>query len=213
VRARSGVGAARERLEKLLRVHCHGLLFAVACAHCAIAMSRYAFGAQFLGAQKLRPRCIACASVCTTGRQSHARGPEAAGRGGQGEEGRGKRTYEREVGGGRHGQRSRRGDRPSREGSARSLSPTEHHTHPQEGVHDCAHKQTSSAAPPRLAAVTPRVCFGAPHAGPIGPGESASGRAHAGPRPDQTSREGHAHALLPPAGKCRSHGCLIWPDQ
>ena len=32
VRARSGVGAARERLEKLLRVHCHGLLFAVACA-------------------------------------------------------------------------------------------------------------------------------------------------------------------------------------
>jgi hypothetical protein len=174
VRARSGVGAARERLEKLLRVHCHGLLFAVACAHCAIAMSRYAFGAQFLGAQKLRPRCIACASVCTTGRQSHARGPEAAGRGGQGEEGRGKRTYEREVGGGRHGQRSRRGDRPSREGSARSLSPTEHHTHPQEGVHDCARKQTSSAAPPRSSHAksllrgaacradwTRRVCFGA----------------------------------------------------
>jgi hypothetical protein len=59
--------------------------------------------------------------------------------------GRGKRTYEREVGGGRHGQRSRRGDRPSREGSAGNLSPPEHHTHRQEGVQDCARKQTSTA--------------------------------------------------------------------
>ena len=163
-------------------------------------------GRSFSGLRNCAPDAShvqACAQPGDRAMQEVRKQRDEAGRGKR-RAGRVKRTYEREVGGGRHGQRSRRGDRPSREGSARSLSPTEHHTHPQEGVHDCAHKQTSSAAPPRLAAVTPRVCFGAPHAGPIGPGESASGRAHAGPRPDQTSREGHAHALLPPAGKCRS---------
>ena len=130
--------------------------------------------------------------------------------------GRGKHTYEREVGGGRHCQRSRSGDRPSREGSAGSLSPPEHHTHRQEGVHDCAHKRTSAQGD-HACMLWQRLRRASSHAGTPQRShalvesehaqearrrcrESASGHAHEGPRADQTSRGGHAHACLPRAG-------------
>jgi hypothetical protein len=89
VRARSGVGAARERLEKLLRVHCHGLLFAVACDIAPLQYHGTLSGRSFSGAetapQMLRMgKCVRNRETEPCKRSGSSGTRRAGGRGGQG---------------------------------------------------------------------------------------------------------------------------------